>query len=132
MGCHRYTLNMQVSSETKNNSSSKRAILHHRNDVVQWYSLFSGNGTGTLHIKVWRESDCKQNLTRRKTSHKTTAEVSTMHALYSSWKRAGRDRSDAVLRLFLLDSNRQIPVLIRRCNLVGNPAVTSTYALPSS
>ncbi|GFT17501.1 uncharacterized protein TNCV_4807441 [Trichonephila clavipes] len=40
MACHRYTLNTQISSGTMNNSSgTKRAILHHRNGVVQWCSL---------------------------------------------------------------------------------------------
>ncbi|GFV04187.1 uncharacterized protein TNCV_918081 [Trichonephila clavipes] len=49
VACHRYTLNMQVSSGTKNNSSPKRAILHHRNGVVQWCSL-GGNGYLALSI----------------------------------------------------------------------------------
>ncbi|GFV37985.1 uncharacterized protein TNCV_732641 [Trichonephila clavipes] len=42
VSCPRYTLNMQVSSGTKKNSSSnarERAILHHRNSVIQWCSL---------------------------------------------------------------------------------------------
>ncbi|GFW53742.1 uncharacterized protein TNCV_3938361 [Trichonephila clavipes] len=47
---HRYTLNMQVSSGTKNNSSpNARAILHYRNGVVQWCSL-GGNGYLALSI----------------------------------------------------------------------------------
>ncbi|GFT57414.1 uncharacterized protein TNCV_2035381 [Trichonephila clavipes] len=33
VACYRYTLNMQVSSGTKNNPP-KRAILHHRNGVA--------------------------------------------------------------------------------------------------
>ncbi|GFV37488.1 hypothetical protein TNCV_5101921 [Trichonephila clavipes] len=49
VACHRYTLNMQASSGTKNNSSHKRAILHHRNGVVQWCSL-GGNGYLALSI----------------------------------------------------------------------------------
>ncbi|GFX07053.1 hypothetical protein TNCV_1556561 [Trichonephila clavipes] len=48
VACHRYTLNMQVSFGTKNNSP-KRAILHHRNGVVQWCSL-GGNGYLALSI----------------------------------------------------------------------------------
>ncbi|GFX60883.1 hypothetical protein TNCV_1311751 [Trichonephila clavipes] len=40
VACQRYTLNMQVSSGTKNNSSpNARALLHHRNSVVQLCSL---------------------------------------------------------------------------------------------
>ncbi|GFV04712.1 hypothetical protein TNCV_2774171 [Trichonephila clavipes] len=35
VACHRYSLNMQVSSGTKNTSSPKRAIRHHRNGVLQ-------------------------------------------------------------------------------------------------
>ncbi|GFV57949.1 uncharacterized protein TNCV_3687861 [Trichonephila clavipes] len=46
--CHRYTLNIQVSSGTKNNSSPKE-FLHHRNDFVQWCSL-GGNGYLALSI----------------------------------------------------------------------------------
>ncbi|GFV36290.1 putative mariner transposase [Trichonephila clavipes] len=48
--CHHYTLNMQVSSGTKKNSSpNARAILHHRNSVVHWSSL-GGNGYLVLSI----------------------------------------------------------------------------------
>ncbi|GFU00889.1 hypothetical protein TNCV_4820121 [Trichonephila clavipes] len=48
--CPRYALNMQVSSGTKNNSSpNARALLHHRNSVVQWCSL-GGNGYLALSI----------------------------------------------------------------------------------
>ncbi|GFW87912.1 uncharacterized protein TNCV_1360161 [Trichonephila clavipes] len=48
---HRYTLNMQASSGTKNNSSpnARGAILHHRNSVNQWCSL-GGNGYLALSI----------------------------------------------------------------------------------
>ncbi|GFV57164.1 uncharacterized protein TNCV_2496301 [Trichonephila clavipes] len=49
VACHHYTLNMQVSSRTKNNSSPKRAILHHHNGVVQWCSL-GGNEYLALSI----------------------------------------------------------------------------------
>ncbi|GFX41835.1 hypothetical protein TNCV_389481 [Trichonephila clavipes] len=50
VACHRYTLNLQVSSGTKNNSSpNARATLHHRNCVVQWCSL-GGNGYLALSI----------------------------------------------------------------------------------
>ncbi|GFW26799.1 hypothetical protein TNCV_3623351 [Trichonephila clavipes] len=52
---HRYTLNMQVSSGTKNNSSPKGAILHHRNGVVQWGSL-GGNGYLALSILKFDEN----------------------------------------------------------------------------
>ncbi|GFU86634.1 uncharacterized protein TNCV_894431 [Trichonephila clavipes] len=48
VACHCYTLNMQVSSGTKN-IPPKRAILHHRNGVVQWCSL-GGNGYLALSI----------------------------------------------------------------------------------
>ncbi|GFT19515.1 hypothetical protein TNCV_2534081 [Trichonephila clavipes] len=50
VACHRYTLNMQVSSGTKNNySPNARAILHHRNGVVQWCFL-GDNGYVALFI----------------------------------------------------------------------------------
>ncbi|GFU42255.1 hypothetical protein TNCV_4554321 [Trichonephila clavipes] len=41
VACHRYTLNMQVSSGTKNNSSPNEPSC--TNGVVQWCSL-GGNG----------------------------------------------------------------------------------------
>ncbi|GFU64773.1 hypothetical protein TNCV_2128471 [Trichonephila clavipes] len=81
---HHYTLNMQVSSGTKNNSSpNARAILHHRNGVVQWCSL-GGNGYLTLSIlKSGENQTANLTWTRRKTSHKTAVVVSRMHAIYS-------------------------------------------------
>ncbi|GFS75239.1 uncharacterized protein TNCV_719441 [Trichonephila clavipes] len=84
VACHRYTLNMQVSSGTKNNSSpNARAILHHRNGDVQWCSP-GGNGYLALSIlKSGENQTANLTWTRRKTSHKTTVVVSTMHALYS-------------------------------------------------
>ncbi|GFW52099.1 uncharacterized protein TNCV_2819681 [Trichonephila clavipes] len=49
VACHRYTLNMQVSSGTKNNSSPNEPSCTHRNGVVQWCSL-GGNGYLALSI----------------------------------------------------------------------------------
>ncbi|GFV49418.1 hypothetical protein TNCV_1634921 [Trichonephila clavipes] len=81
---HCYTLNMKVSSGTKNNSSpNARAILHYRNGVVQWCSL---GGNGYLAISILKSGEnqtANQSWTRRKTLQKTTVVVSTMHALYS-------------------------------------------------
>ena len=48
VACHRYTLNMQVSSGTKNNSSPKRAILYHR--------TVSFNGVLYVVTYTWRSS----------------------------------------------------------------------------
>ncbi|GFX97213.1 uncharacterized protein TNCV_557031 [Trichonephila clavipes] len=60
VACHRYTLNMQVSSGTKNNSSpndpSCTTVMASLNSVLLVV-------TGTCgHTKVRRESDCKLNL----------------------------------------------------------------------
>ncbi|GFS62011.1 hypothetical protein TNCV_2592851 [Trichonephila clavipes] len=55
VACHPYTLNMPVSSGTKNNSSpNARAILHHRNGVVQWSSL---GGNGYLALSILKSGD---------------------------------------------------------------------------
>ncbi|GFX53127.1 uncharacterized protein TNCV_361221 [Trichonephila clavipes] len=56
--CHRYTLNMQVSSGSKNNSSPNEPSC-----TTETVSL-GGNEylCGALHIKVLRESECKLNL----------------------------------------------------------------------
>ncbi|GFU77802.1 uncharacterized protein TNCV_1138101 [Trichonephila clavipes] len=121
---------MQVSSGTKNNSSPNvRAILHYRNGVVQWCSL-GGNGYLAFSILKFGENQtANETWTRRKTSHKTTVVVSSMHALYSRLIAGDSElRSDAVLRLFLLAvTAKYIPVLIRRCNSGVTCAVTSTY-----
>ncbi|GFX54472.1 hypothetical protein TNCV_1586571 [Trichonephila clavipes] len=78
---YRYTLNMQVSSGTKNNSSQTKAILHHRNGkVVQWGSL-AVTAPGTIHIKVRRESDWQTKPDLVGKSHRTTVVGPTMHAL---------------------------------------------------
>ncbi|GFW66095.1 uncharacterized protein TNCV_589211 [Trichonephila clavipes] len=69
VACHRYTLNVQVSSGTKNNSSQTRALLHHHNGVVQWCSL-GGNGYLTLSILKSGENqtanylDSSENITQ--------------------------------------------------------------------
>ncbi|GFS88465.1 uncharacterized protein TNCV_1461081 [Trichonephila clavipes] len=58
VACYPYTLNIQVSSGTKNNSSSKRAraraILHYRNGVVQWCSL---GGNGYLALSIFKSGE---------------------------------------------------------------------------
>ncbi|GFX36042.1 uncharacterized protein TNCV_4215641 [Trichonephila clavipes] len=57
--------------------------MHHRNGVVQWCSL-GGNGYLALSIlKSGENQTANYTWTRRKTTHKTTVVVSTMHALYS-------------------------------------------------
>ncbi|GFU12743.1 hypothetical protein TNCV_54771 [Trichonephila clavipes] len=59
------------------------AILHHRNDFVQWCS-FGGNGYLVLSIlKSGENQTANKTWTCRKTSHESTVVVSTMHALYS-------------------------------------------------
>ncbi|GFY21705.1 uncharacterized protein TNCV_1168491 [Trichonephila clavipes] len=116
VACHRYTLNMQVSSGTKNNSSRNEPSCTTVNGVIQWCSL-GVNGYLVLSIlKSGENKTTNKTWTRRKTSHKTTVVVSTMHALYS--------------RLIAGDSelrNCQIPVLIRRCNSGATCPVTSTH-----
>ncbi|GFY21191.1 uncharacterized protein TNCV_3992351 [Trichonephila clavipes] len=57
VACHRYTLNMQASSGIKNNfSPNTRAILHHRNGVVQWCSL---GGNGYLALSILKSGENK-------------------------------------------------------------------------
>ncbi|GFV92843.1 uncharacterized protein TNCV_1346931 [Trichonephila clavipes] len=61
VACHHYTLNMQVSSGSKNNSSpnepSCTTVMVSFNGV-----LLVVTGTWDSYTKVWRESDCKLNL----------------------------------------------------------------------
>ncbi|GFW10352.1 uncharacterized protein TNCV_5097031 [Trichonephila clavipes] len=61
VACHRYTLNMQVSSGTKNNSSPN--VPSCTSVTVSFNGVFLGVGVpGALHIKVRQELDCKLNL----------------------------------------------------------------------
>ncbi|GFY34164.1 uncharacterized protein TNCV_2504671 [Trichonephila clavipes] len=63
VACHRYILNMQVCSGTKNNSSPNAREPSCTTVTVSFNGvLLVVTGTGALHIKVRRESDCKLNL----------------------------------------------------------------------
>ncbi|GBL99914.1 hypothetical protein AVEN_19416-1 [Araneus ventricosus] len=83
VACHRYTLNMQVSSGTKNNSSP--------NEPSCTTVTVSFNGVLLVVTGTWSspyESPARIRLQTKpglvgKISHKTTVAVSTMHALYS-------------------------------------------------
>ncbi|GBM75052.1 hypothetical protein AVEN_197420-1 [Araneus ventricosus] len=82
VACHRYTLNMQVSSGTKNNSSP--------NEPSCTTVTVSFNGVLLVVTGTWRspyESPARIKLQTKPglvgTSHKATVAVSTMHALYS-------------------------------------------------
>ncbi|GFV33381.1 uncharacterized protein TNCV_4733041 [Trichonephila clavipes] len=106
---------MQAVLETKNNSSPNEPSC--TSVTVSFNGVFLVvTGTGALYTKVRRESDCKLNLIRQKTSHKTTVVVSRMHALYSRLI-----SGDSELR------NCQIPVLIWHCNSWATYAATSTH-----
>ncbi|GFW76211.1 hypothetical protein TNCV_3800461 [Trichonephila clavipes] len=62
VACHRYTLNKQVSSGPRIIPPQTRAILHHRNGVVQWCSLGGEaspkNTSGKVLSIRERESSC--------------------------------------------------------------------------
>ncbi|GFW28136.1 uncharacterized protein TNCV_2818141 [Trichonephila clavipes] len=63
VACHRYTLNMQVSSGTKNNSSPNEPSYTYVTLSFNGVCSLGGNGfPGALHIKVRRESYRKLNL----------------------------------------------------------------------
>ncbi|GFX11876.1 uncharacterized protein TNCV_2996601 [Trichonephila clavipes] len=60
---HRYTLNMQVSSGTNNNSSPNAREPSYTTVTVSFNGvLLVVRVPGALHIKVRRELDCKLNL----------------------------------------------------------------------
>ncbi|GFT85677.1 uncharacterized protein TNCV_4253831 [Trichonephila clavipes] len=62
VACHRYTLNMQVCSRTKNISSPNEPSCSTVTVPFNGVLLVITRVPGALHIKVRRESDCKQNL----------------------------------------------------------------------
>ncbi|GFS52129.1 uncharacterized protein TNCV_1105261 [Trichonephila clavipes] len=114
MWSHRYTLNMQVSSGTKNNSSpnepSYTTVTVSFNGVLLAVTLYGWLAIHDVTLQT------KPGLVGEKTLHKTTVVVSTMHAIYSRLIAGDRE-----LR------NCQIPVPIRRCNSGMTCAVTSTH-----
>ncbi|GFT89994.1 uncharacterized protein TNCV_4592901 [Trichonephila clavipes] len=59
---HRYTLNMQVSSGTKNNFSPNEPSCTTVTMSFNGALLVVTGTPGPLHMKVRRESDCKLNL----------------------------------------------------------------------
>ncbi|GFU13309.1 uncharacterized protein TNCV_3843141 [Trichonephila clavipes] len=61
VACHRYALNMQVSSGTKNNSSPNEPSCTTVTVSLSGVLLVVTGTPGALHIKVRRESDCKLN-----------------------------------------------------------------------
>ncbi|GFV88091.1 uncharacterized protein TNCV_3242401 [Trichonephila clavipes] len=82
VACHRNTLNMQVSSGTKNNSSPNKSSC--TTVTVSFNGILGGNGYLVVSIlKSGENQTANKTWTRRKTSHKTTVVVSTTHALYS-------------------------------------------------
>ncbi|GFX96222.1 uncharacterized protein TNCV_2291101 [Trichonephila clavipes] len=83
VACHRYTLNMQVSSGTKNNSSpnepSCTTIMVSFNGVF-FNSLVTGTRRSPYLSPARIRLQTKPGLVG---PHKTIVVVSTMHALYS-------------------------------------------------